>query len=134
MTTSVYDSIIASWTLRERQLAKGETGIVAEETAAILSDNIRAFETRYLPNGSGFDVTPQIVSASRGKVVIHGSYHAMNEAGYYDGRIDFTVIARPSRHGIAVAVKARGMRWPRKYADLREDISETYCYALSASL
>jgi len=46
-----------------------------------------------LPHGSGLDGewSFDYEKSTSNKLVLHMSYHAMNENGYYDGWIDFTV-------------------------------------------
>lgn len=48
-----------------------------------------------LPNGSGFDLRPSPEQSAdlnpRYEYLIVGSYHKMDEHGYYDGWVDFTL-------------------------------------------
>ena len=66
-----------------------------------------AFE---LPRGSGFDSYPEfdLERTKANKIVITGSYHAMDEYGSYDGWRDYTVFVYPEFSGIRVTVKGGG--------------------------
>ena len=48
-----------------------------------------------MPHGSGFDVYPKvdIEKTNERHIVISGSYHSMDEHGYYDGWRDYTIHA-----------------------------------------
>ena len=52
----------------------------------------------YLPHGSGIDGDTRIdLERSNGnKIIITSQYHAMDDNGYYDGWIDFTITVKPS--------------------------------------
>jgi hypothetical protein len=62
------------------------------------TDKINSLITNQLPHGSGLDTEWAIdFDKSHGnKITLSTSYHAMDENGYYDGWIDFTVIVLPS--------------------------------------
>ena len=95
---------------------------------------LKTIEREILPNGGGFDCYPEIISANDDKIIIHGSFHCMDEMGGYDGWLEFAVIVRPSlQFGAYCKVKARGMKWPRRYADMREYIQEVYNDALHST-
>ena len=51
-----------------------------------------------LPSGSGFDsgTTIDLDKSTGEKLVLHTSFHHMNDGGYYDGWTDHTVTVRPS--------------------------------------
>lgn len=98
------------------------------------SERLDRLEDR-LPNGSGFDSDPHVSLATPEKMVISGSYHCMNEVGYYDGWIDFKVTVKPLLlFGFTLDVEADKMHWPKKYSDLREYISEIYTEALNTEI
>lgn len=52
----------------------------------------------HLPHGSGFDVAVKYddVKTCRDRIVLVGSYHKMNDVGYYVGWIDYRVTVRPA--------------------------------------
>lgn len=103
----------------------------ANESQASWESTWRDVLARYarnnLPNGSGFDCTPEIDSTFyRNRIVVTGSYHAMGEHGGYDGWRDFRVTIRPDlMHGFTVTVSgARG--------EMAKYIGDTYAEALRA--
>ncbi len=63
-------------------------------------ETIESIVTDCLPSGSGIDSGCQIdLDASHGnKLVIHSSYHAMDDNGMYDRWYDFTVKVTPNLH------------------------------------
>mgnify|MGYP000980912908 CR=1 FL=1 len=84
-----------------------------------------------LPSGSGFG-SSVLVEVSNRKMILDGTFHLMNEAGYYDGVVIFRVTVLPGlEEDFGLDVKARGMRWPRKYLDVRDYVAEVYADALS---
>lgn len=124
-----YEAIASAWTARENCDKSGN-----DEWFCNWDTKLKKIERELLPNGGGFDCYPEIISANDDKIIIHGSFHVMNENGYYDGWIEFSVIVRPSlQFGAYVEVKARGMKWPRRYADMREYIQEVYAEALRST-
>lgn len=44
-----------------------------------------------LPSGSGIDCQWEITTHNNGNITARNSYHAMNQDGYYDGYMPFTV-------------------------------------------
>lgn len=89
-------------------------------------DALDSYAREYLPNGSGFDVVPVILSDTySGRLVISGSFHRMDECGGYCGWRDFVVTVRPDlSHGFTLKVSGRR-------GDLSEYIAESYHSALS---
>lgn len=85
--------------------------------------SLRSIANTFLPSGSGFDSKPQIdLEASKAdRLVINGSFHEMNDAGYYNGWTDFQVVVTPSL-AFGADIKVKG----RMSADLREYIGEAY--------
>jgi hypothetical protein len=85
-----------------------------------------------LPHGSGIDGDTKIDwDRSMGdNIVINASYHHMDDSGTYDGWTDFSVVVKPSlQYGLDVTVRGK---FPRKYADTRDYLIETFQCALSA--
>ena len=85
---------IASHTDALATCRKRGTGEWIEAHKEIL-DNLAQ---EHLPHGSGFDSGCQIDTGnSTGeRIVIDSAFHLMNEGGYYDGWIHFTVVVTPS--------------------------------------
>ena len=103
-----------------------------ERTVLDLVDN-------FLPHGSGIDSDLEFdFETSTGeKLVINGSYHAMDENGMYDGWIDFLVTVRPSlQFGFDLNVQFTGAnsRAYRKYGDVREYLHEIFDGALHQNI
>lgn len=63
----------------------------------------------WLPHGSGFDSGSKlsIEDCKPGKLVFETGYHHMNDAGYYDGWTEHTVVITPSFDGIDIRVTGR---------------------------
>jgi len=83
-----------------------------------------------LPHGSGLDGEWSIDYdlSHLNKLVINMSYHAMNDAGYYDGWIDFTLIVLPSLTN-EINLHIRGKFG--KYSDIKDYLYEITNYALT---
>lgn len=52
----------------------------------------------HMPRGSGLDSETTIDNekSNDGRLILYSSYHCMNENGYYDGWVDFTLTVKPS--------------------------------------
>ncbi|MFA4971508.1 MAG: hypothetical protein WC683_02765 [bacterium] len=71
-----------------------------------------------LPHGSGFDngCTFDFDASTGEKLVIHTSYHHMNDVGMYDGWTEHTVIVKASLvHGIVLRITGRDRREIKDY-------------------
>ena len=92
-------------------------------------DLIRFIQRNLLPHGSGIDAENDIdVDKSNEKrILVYASYHAMNENGYYDGWIDYTVKATPAFDGIELSITGNF----GKYQDVKEYLYEIYHAALT---
>lgn len=86
----------------------------------------------FLPHGSGIDGTNEILfdECKRDKIVIAGSYHAMNDAGYYDGWYDFKIKVTPHFHGIDVDIVGNF----GKYGFCKDSIADQFYYALNREI
>lgn len=79
----------------------------------------------FLPHGSGIDsgVTFDFDLSTGEKLVLHTSYHHMNENGFYDGWTEHTVTVRSSLiHGISISISGRNRNEIKDY--LAEMFSE----------
>lgn len=87
-----------------------------------------------LPHGSGIDGKTEFdfEASNENKLVIKSSYHHMNDGGYYDGWTEFKVIVTPDL-AFGFGLKVQGA-FPRKYADTRDYLIETFNYALEAEV
>lgn len=59
-----------------------------------LHERLAAFFNRHL-HGSGFDADWRSDARKCGTVVLYGGFHTMNEVGYYDGWVEFSVHIDP---------------------------------------
>lgn len=91
-----------------------------------------------LPSGSGFDSGEKLdINASEpDKIVINGSYHVMDENGFYDGYADYQIIITPSFvHGFELRLIGSS-KWPHRkaYDGLKDYITETYAEVLDQEI
>ena len=97
-------------------------------------DTIHDIEKNNLPSGSGIDSGTQFDfdKSTDNKLVLNSSYHCMDEFGYYDGWIDFTVTVKPSLiHGLDINISGRFSDRNGKYADLKDYLLDTFYTALT---
>lgn len=82
-----------------------------------------------LPHGSGIDgrTTFDFKRSSETKIVINSSFHVMDENGFYDGWIDFSLILEPSWNDIELIIKGKF----GKHQDLKEYILDIFYEALN---
>lgn len=93
------------------------------------TDRIDKMVYNYLPSGSGIDNGCHIDLAACKPylIVIRSSYHCMDENGFYDGWIDFTVRVTPSLYN-DFDLTIRGLFG--KYGDVRDYLYDTFDMAL----
>jgi hypothetical protein len=87
-----------------------------------------------LPHGSGIDGKTELdfSRSTPEKLVLTGSYHSMNDGGYYDGWTDFTLTVTPSlAYGFNLKVSGA---FPRRYAETREYLAEVFQEALGTEV
>jgi len=67
--------------------------------------------------------------SKQNKLVIDSSFHTMNENGFYDGWIDFSIIITPSlAHGLNIDIKGK---FGKKHQDLKDYLADLYYSALT---
>lgn len=85
-----------------------------------------AYHSDFLPSGAGIDCGTKIdVEASRDtRLVLHLSYHHMNEAGYYNGWTEHTIKVTPSlSSGFNLSISGRDRNDTKDYlADLYDSV------------
>jgi hypothetical protein len=92
-------------------------------------DDIKRICDDYLPHGSGIDDGCSFNFTSRpNSLLIESGYHAMNENGYYDRWIDFTVRVTPSlAFDFDLLIKGNF----GKYQDCKDSLYDLFHTALS---
>lgn len=67
---------------------------------------LRAIERDLLPSGAGFDAgtTIDLDACKADRVVLHTSFHHMNEAGFYDGWTEHKITLRPTFDGFDLSI------------------------------
>lgn len=96
-------------------------------------ETIKEIIREYLPHGSGFDsdITLDVDRSKLNKLILCGSFHAMNDNGYYCCWIDFECVIEPSLIGeIDIEIKGRFGH----HQDLREYIGDVLYDALTKEL
>lgn len=104
-------------------------GVINTEWFNNHTDKIENYLKSEMPHGSGLDYTWKIdyKKSTGNKLVFHMSFHSMDENGYYDGIIDFTVTVTPSlTRDINLSITGNF----GKHQDLRDYLYETIDYAL----
>lgn len=118
--TLVHDLAVAVGSLARCRLAGDRPEMIArwERTLKVLTDA--------LPSGSGWDdgTTVDLDRSTEDKLVLHGSYHHMNEAGMYDGWTNHTILVTPSFIGdFALRISGRDRNGIKDYlADLFTEV------------
>jgi hypothetical protein len=81
-----------------------------------------------MPHGSGIDGENSIdMDRSTDKVLYFNfSYHFMNEAGYYDGWEDYTLVVKPAFIGIDMRIQGKNRN------DIKDYLYETFNNWLTA--
>jgi hypothetical protein len=103
-----------------------------EKWESIAWNRLKNIEDNYLMSGSGFDAGTCILEAqsSSKKIVLHSSFHHMNENGMYDGWSEFDIIITPVLTSTGYDVRIVKKDILRKY---RWDIDYLYdevCHCL----
>ena len=59
------------------------------------SESIESILKNNLPTGSGIDAGHTIEKYYNNKIIIHSSFHSIDENGFYDKWIDYKIIIKP---------------------------------------
>ena len=97
---------------RQTCIERKNTEWIAKHT-----DRLKHFET-LLPSGSGWDrgTTIDLVKSTPERLVLFGSFHHMNDGGYYDGWTDHEIVVTPSlQFGFTVKVTGRDRNDIKEY-------------------
>ena len=94
------------------------------------TDTIKQLVDSFMPSGSGWDCGTKIdLDASHGeKLVFYGSFHHMNDVGYYDGWTEHTVVVTPSFSGLNLRISGRNRN------EIKDHLYEKFDCALTASV
>lgn len=82
----------------------------------------------HLPSGAGIDSgsTVDLDRSTADRIVIHTSFHHMNEDGMYDGWTEHTVTVRPSFiGGLSLTVSGRNRN------EIKDHLHQTFDHALT---
>lgn len=85
----------------------------------------------HLPSGAGWDCGTKIdlVKSTDERIVFYGSFHHMNDGGYYDGWTGHTITVRPSLWaGITISISGRNRN------DIKEYLHEMFDCDLHAKI
>ena len=94
---------------------------------------IQWLQDSHLPRGSGIDSGCQIDTSrtDENRLIIESSFHVMDENGFYDGWIDFTVTVKPSLlSGIVLTIKGN-FNSRKSTSGLKDYLHEEFDVALS---
>ena len=96
-------------------------------------ETIEQFAKDFLPSGSGIDsgCTIDLDKSNGEKIVIHTSYHHMNDGGYYDGWTEHTITVVPSLQfdfTLNISGRNRNMVKEYLYDVFREALSDSIDY------
>ena len=94
------------------------------------SERLERLVSDHLPSGSGWDSGTTLSETSRpDRLVLDGSWHHMNDDGYYDGWTDHSIIVTPSlAFGINIRVTGRDRNGIKDY------LAEMFEYDLTREL
>lgn len=103
-----------------------ETG--RTEWEARHAERIAQLARRFLPSGSGLDLTPAVDverSTEERIVICRADFHHMNEHGFYDGWTEHEVTVRPSlAYGFELRISGRDRR------EIKDYLHEVFAEAL----
>ena len=99
-----------------------------DEWASRHKERAHALVREHFPHGSGFDsgTSLDLDVSTEEKIVLHTSYHHMNDGGFYDGWTEHTVRVYPSlAYGFRTTVSGPNRN------DIKEYIGESFHFALN---
>jgi hypothetical protein len=81
-----------------------------------------------LPHGSGIDGKTELnfEKSKSNKLIINSEFHVMDENGFYEGWINFSLIITPSWNGIDISIKGNF----GKHQELKDYLVEIFGYEL----
>lgn len=93
-------------------------------------DRLEWIERNMLPHGSGFDAGTTIDrDSTSSRLILHTSFHHMNENGYYDGWTEHSATVQPDLvHEFNMRITGRNRN------DIKDYIADTLHHALQAAV
>ena len=121
--------------MKQKVYQKTASLIVARENCAkngndewfdVHSEKLDEIAKNHLPSGSGVDSGTQVdLDRSTGKkIVLHTSYHHMNDGGMYDGWTDHTITVTPSFLDFDLKISGRNRN------DIKDYLGDLFYHAL----
>ena len=95
------------------------------------TDSIKQMVDDLMPSGSGWDSGTKIDldNSHADKLVFYGSYHHMNDGGYYDGWTEHTITVTPSlAHDYHIRISGRNRN------DIKEYLHEEFSWTLETEI
>lgn len=91
-------------------------------------ERLEQIQRNDLPSGSGLDsgTTIDLDKSTSTKIVLHTSFHHMNDAGMYDGWTEHTLTITPAFGGIDIKIGGRDRNGIKEY------LHEVFYYNLTA--
>ena len=130
-TRTVVQALSSLVDARNRCLDSSELGKL--EWAGKHEEAILSLVDNHLPSGSGWDSGTKLDldRSTPEKLVLYGSYHHMNDGGYYDGYTDHTITVTASlQFGITLKITGRNRNEIKDYlhelfdSDLRKEVDQ----------
>jgi hypothetical protein len=78
---------------------------------------LHEIEEKYLPHGSGIDAGCKIdmENSTGNKIIINFAFHHMNQAGYYSGWTEHSLICTPTFEGFRMRITGRDKNYVKDY-------------------
>lgn len=76
---------------------------------------LRHLQANYLPSGSGINVGTDIIGLYKNAVMLHTSFHHMNEVGYYDGWTEHKITVTPTFNGMDIRISGKDRNGIKDY-------------------
>lgn len=95
------------------------------------TERLNALARNILPSGSGIDkgTTIDMDRSTPDRIVLHMSFHHMDDSGFYDGWTEHTITIRPSlAFGFRLSISGRDRR------DIKDYLGQTFDHVLGAEV
>ncbi len=120
-------SLIDQYKRNDTIFAKNPSDENAKHWRDITEDNILYLAKNALPHGSGIDCGTSVAfdASKPDKIVLHTSFHHMDEQGGYSGWTEHKVTVEPSFQGIDITISGRNRN------DIKDYLTEVFDGALN---